>query len=57
MDKNEITDSGENKIEMVMDGIGLENKIGVRDRNRIKINDQPSWITQDFPSFKTESPL
>lgn len=37
MDENEITGSGENKVEIVMDGIGLENKIGVRGRNRIEI--------------------
>lgn len=37
MGENEITCNDENKIEIVVDGIGLENKIGVRGSNRIKI--------------------
>lgn len=54
MDENEIRGSDENKIEIVMDGVGHKNKIGLEMGTGLRYNDQPPCITQDFLSFKTE---
>lgn len=37
LDENEIKGSDGNKVDIIMDGVGHENRMGVRDRDRIEI--------------------
>lgn len=37
LDENDIEGSDGNKVEIIMDGAGHENRMGVRDRNRTEI--------------------